>query len=425
MHKDFDLNIKDISKIEGHAEVDVKVISGEVKYAKLKISENKRFYVQAIRDTHYMTAAGRASRICGTCSPAHLICCAESIEKALGITLSEQSIVLRQLILAAENIRDHAMHLYFFVLPDLLKRESVFDFNEKEHKWVHDALEIKSAGNLLGNTIGGRSVHPTYPVVGGFTNFPDKKKIKETLKKLKSSRDKVLDFIDFLKTCPYTFKRKTNYVGLVTDEFTLLEGEIHSTSGEVIQEKDYWHHLMKIIIPYSTAVGFEFEGKEFMVGALSRINLSKDNLHKSTKRDCKDALKMFPSDCIFHNNLAQAIEIVHGMDWSIDKLEGTDFKKEPIAKPTREKGRGVGVLEAPRGTLYYSVDIDKKGIINDTNIIIPTSQNAINIERDIKLLVQQIVDKPKKFIQFEIEKLIRAYDPCMSCATHFLKLNWR
>jgi coenzyme F420-reducing hydrogenase alpha subunit len=192
----------------------------------------------------------------------------------------------------------------------------------------------------------------------------------------------------------------------------------------MIPEAHYWEHLQRVIIPYSQAAGFELEGKDFMVGALARMNLNRDKLHRETRRDLAKYIRMFPSENIYHNNLAQAIEIMHCIDHSIEILENTEFKNEPKTEFKIKEGRGVGVIEAPRGTLYYAISLDKEGKINYGNLVIPTAQNQIKMENDIKTLVSQNLDKNKHLIQHEIEKLIRAFDPCMTCATHFLKVKW-
>jgi len=183
--------------------------------------------------------------------------------------------------------------------------------------------------------------------------------------------------------------------------------------------------LNRVVVPYSQATAFEFAGREYMVGALARMNLNKESLHKNTKRDCASAISMFPSNNIYMNNLAQAIEIVHSLDRSIEILESFEFKEEKYAAPLVRAGAGIGVLEAPRGTLYYALKINDAGLIEYINLVIPTAQNHQNMEKDIAAVVQQKLDEnlPKEAISLEAEKIIRAYDPCMSCATHFLKLK--
>ena len=183
-------------------------------------------------------------------------------------------------------------------------------------------------------------------------------------------------------------------------------------------------HLEKKVIPYSQAHAYTFKGSTFIVGALARLNLSKDQLHPNTQRDAKEAIAIFPSKNIFHNNLAQAIETLHCIDESIELLENNpSFEKEEMITSDKKDGVGIGVVEAPRGTLYHKMVIEG-GIITDAEIIVPTGQNQISMEQNVKKFVEEHLDLGKETLRDEIEKLIRAYDPCMSCATHFLKIRW-
>lgn len=425
MHKDFDINIEQISKTEGHADLEVKVRNGKVEDVKLKISENKRFYTQGIRNKVFSGVPSLVSRICGTCSIAHMTCSIEAVEKALGIKPSEQTILLRKLTMYGLMIRDHAMHLYFFVLPDIFQKDSILEFDESQKHLVEQAFRVKGAGNNLSKLIAGRAVHPTYEQIGYFSNIPKKDDIKKIIGELKEARNDTLTLIQLLHDCDFNFTRETNFVALTTSDFSFLEGEIKSSNGNVIAEEDYWDYLNRVIIPYSQATGFQFEGKEYMVGASARLALNKDALHKDTKRDAAKAINVFPSFNVYHNNLAQAIEILHSIDHSIEILESSDFREEARPEVKIKAGKGIGVVEAPRGTLYHMIDLDKEGKIKYGNFVIPTAQNQIKMENDIKMLISQIIDRDKHEIQHELEKLIRAYDPCMSCASHFLRIKWK
>jgi len=426
--KDFDLNLKNISKIEGHTHLDIKVKNGKTEYCKLKISENKRFFTQAVTGLDYKLVPTTMSRICGTCSSAHALCSIEAIEKALKLEVSDQTFQLRKLLANAGHLRDHAMHLYFFVLPDTIGKDSVLDFKGKEKQWIHDGLHVKEAGNFLSTIIGGRAVHPPNVSVGGFTKFPTRQEIEESVKQLEECRDNILKLIDFLYNDKTSFKRKTNYVALINNDYNFLKGYIKTAFGTSIFEEQYEEHLKRVVLPYSTATAFKWESKEYMVGALARVNLNKNNLHTDTIKDTFRYLKKFPSDCVFDNNLAQAIEMLHEVDSSIEILREiqNDIKQEALIIPKIERATGMGVVEAPRGTLYYNLNLNNKGIVTYANLCIPTQQNIIHLEKDIAAYVEQLLqqNKSKQQISFEIEKMIRAYDPCMSCATHFLRINW-
>ncbi len=427
-HPDFELSIKDISKIEGHASLNIKARSNQVTECELKISENKRFFTQAVLGVHYNQVPTIMSRICGTCSSAHTLCSIEAVEKALQFEVSKQTFQLRNLLSYASHLRDHAMHLYFFCLPDIFGKDSVLNFTGKQKEYIHEGLHIKEAGNFLATIIGGRAVHPPNAVIGGFTNFPSSDEMDEAIKKLEAIRESIIKIIEIFYKDKTTFKRKTNYVALVNHDYSFLKGHIKTAYGTYIEEEEYGNHLQRVVLPYSTATAFEWESKDYMVGALARMNLNKDRLNERTQKDAAKFLDIFPCDCVFNNNTAQAIEMLHEVDNSIELLQELrdNLEKEVPFKPKMQKGTGVGVVEAPRGTLYYHLELNDKGNVNYANLCIPTQQNIIHLQKDLAKYITELLKqgKKKKEITLEAEKMIRAYDPCMSCATHFLKINW-
>jgi len=427
MIKNLDIELKDISKIEGHTNMGIVIRDGRVVECKLKISENKRFFADALVGMSYGRISTMMSRICGTCSSAHVLCSIEATEKAFGVVPTEQTMRLRNLLANANHLRDHAMHLWFFVLPDLFDIDSVLDFGKDKHRLLQDGLDVKAVGNFMSEIIGGRAVHPFFGVVGGFTSFPDEEKVKKAIGALKATRKKILSLIGLLwrKRGKLVFERETNYVGLINKDYNFLEGTLEDSEGKVIEERDFGRHLERVILPYSNATAFKMDGDEFLAGALARLNVNRKSLNRKTKRDVKEYLKVFPSHNVFDNNLAQAIECLNIVDNSIKMLK-EPIEEEPLVKVVPRKSTGVGVMEAPRGTLYYRLDFDDMGLVTFADLVIPTQQNVINMERTIAAYVQSLLGKKKskKEIVFEIEKMIRAYDPCMSCAAHFLSVDW-
>ncbi|MEM7821384.1 MAG: Ni/Fe hydrogenase subunit alpha [Candidatus Aenigmatarchaeota archaeon] len=424
MHHGFELNIDGISKTEGHAGLEIKVRNNKVEEVKLKVSENKRFFTQAVRGKKFYEVPNFLSRICGTCSIAHVLASIEAIERALGIEISHQTIVLRRLLMFGLIIRDHAMHLYFLSLPDVFKKDSIIELLEKKPEIVRDAFEIKAAGNSISKLVGGRAIHPYLCTIGGFLKIPKEEEIRKTLKELKAIREKIFPLLEIFYDSNLSFENETNYVALCTPSFDFLEGEIRSSDGLIIPEDRFWDFVNRVVLPYSQSTAFQFSGKPYRVGALARINLNSKALDEDTKKDVKIYLKKFPSHNIFYNNLAQGIEILHSIDASIKILEGYDFKEERIKEIKVKEGEGVGVVEAPRGTLYHMVYLDSEGKVRFMNLVIPTAQNQIQMELDIRDLVQKNLGKRKHSIQHKVEALIRAYDPCFSCASHFLKVRW-
>jgi sulfhydrogenase subunit alpha len=436
MHS-FDLSMEHITKIEGNASLKLKVENNKVTNVKFATEEYKRFFTEAMKGKDLAAIPAHLARICGTCSNSHIMCSIEACENALGIKPTEQTKTLRALMMHGLMIRDHALHLYLFSMPDIFGKDAFLDFDESDpyqHQLLHDGFETKSAGNFLATLIAGRSVHATLPVIGGFLKFPDEAGVAEAIQKLQNVRPAVLRLIEIFKNAPFHFDRKTKYIALMPDStYGYITGSIGTSNGEKYEEKDFRSHLEQTVLPYSQAVGYTYEGEGYMVGALARINLAKDKLHPKTKESEAEVLNLFPSTDIFYNNLAQAIEILHSVDESLDILENNKFSPEPLLKGDAKPGAvGIGVIEAPRGTLYHKIVLGSDGKVANGEVIVPTGQNQINIERDVGVLVQNLIDESssakapldKDKIVLEIEKLIRAYDPCMSCAAHFLKVEW-
>jgi coenzyme F420-reducing hydrogenase alpha subunit len=419
-----------ITKIEGDAAVSIHAEDGKVTEVKFGITEYKRFFTEAMKGKPIAAIPAHLARICGTCSNAHIMAAIEACEDALDIQPTKQTEILRALTMHGLIIRDHALHLYLFSMPDLFGKDAFLDFDENDevqHQMLHDGFDTKAAGNYLATLIAGRSVHAMYPMIGGFLHFPSKEGIDEAVQKLEGVRPAVLRLIKVFQDAPNHFDRKTHYMALIADEgFGYINGKIRTSRGETFEESEYRGLLEHTVMPFSQASAYKYKGESYLVGALARLNIAKENLHPKTKESAAEALALFPSTDIFHNNLAQAIEILHSVDESIDLLKNNTFVPEPIIKKPAREASGIGVVEAPRGTLYHKVVLGADGIIKEGEVIVPTGQNQINIEEDIGRLVEKLLAEgmTEDKIPMEIEKLIRAYDPCMSCGAHFLKVNW-
>ncbi|HEY4497184.1 MAG TPA: nickel-dependent hydrogenase large subunit [Candidatus Paceibacterota bacterium] len=424
----FDLTLDRLTKLEGSASLEVRVKDNKVEHVHFKITEFKRFFTKAMEGKPIIALPQLLSRICGTCSNAHILASIEACERALGITPSRQTILLRVLTMYGLNIRDHALHLYLFALPDMFGKDAFLDFDENDpiqHQLLHDAFEIKAAGNYLSTLIAGRSVHALHPTIGGFLHFPDEAGVAEAIKKLESIRPAVERLIKVFAETPFHFERETIFTAIVPERYGFINGIIRTSDGDAIPEEKFGEHLERVVLPYSQASAYKREGKAYMVGALSRMNLAKDLLHPRTKETLGATLDLFPSIDVYRNNLAQAIEILHAIDDGLDILRNEKIQPEPVIKGQNRDAEGVGVVEAPRGTLYHKVKLASNGLVTGGEVVVPTGQNQINIEEDIARLVEDLIEEvPKEKMGFEIEKLIRAYDPCMSCAAHFLKIKW-
>ncbi len=423
----FDLNIGEISKIEGKASLTVKVKDGKVEDLKFAITEFKRFYTQALRGKDIVGLPQLSCRICGTCSNAHLLCAIKAAEHALGITPTAQTTLLRKLVNYGLIIRDHALHCYVFALPDIYGVDNILDLDEnnaEQHQILKDTFEVKAAGNALGKAVGGRSVHAPYPTVGGFSKLPNPAEFPSLIKQLEEARPAVLRLITIFADCQFTLNRDIEFLAQIGEEYNFLEGPIIGTNGEHIPDTEYGNYLEHVVIPYSHASGYKYKGEIYMTGAIARVNLAQEKLHTNTKRDATNALKLFPSKNIYHNNLAQAIEILHAIDSSLDILKSISIVPEKPITVQRKAGEGVGVIEAPRGMLFYKIQIDEKGTMKNVQIVVPTGQNQIGIEQGLAQYIGANLDKGQDALALDAERIVRAYDPCMSCASHFMKVTW-
>ncbi|MBW6441980.1 nickel-dependent hydrogenase large subunit [Patescibacteria group bacterium] len=425
------ITIENITKIEGSAGLEVTIENGKVTDLKFKINDYRRFYTKAVKGKPFISSPSFLSRICGTCSVAHLFASIKAVEQSQGIEITEQTRKLRRLAYDALMIRDHALHLYFFVLPDLLGVDSILDIPDNHddigHTLLHDSFDIKQLGTDIADIIIGAAIHAPFPTIGGFLKLPDESKFPELLERLEKIRPQVLRGIKAFYDYDAQLIRDSDYVAIRgKNGFDFLEGDLISMHGKKIPENEFLNFFDITVVPYSQSEGYVFsdDHKNYLVGSLARLNINKDQLHTETQKDAEKFLSVFPSENVYHNNLAQAIEILHCVDEAIDILKDLKIVDEKPVKTPLQAGTGIGVVEAPRGTLYHKAVVDEKGMIVDHDVIVPTSQNQISIENDLKKYFNENLDKSEEKLKLDAESIIRAYDPCMSCATNFLKIDW-
>jgi coenzyme F420-reducing hydrogenase alpha subunit len=266
----YDIDMEHITKIEGAASLKVKVEDDKVKEVNFITAEYKRFFTEAMKGKPYGAIPAHLARICGTCSNAHVLCAIEACEMALGIEPTEQTKKLRALTMHGLNIRDHALHLYLFVIPDIYGVDAFLDLDESkedQHQVLHDGFDIKSAGNFLATLIAGRSVHATYPVIGGFLRFPDANGVKEAIGKLEKIRPAVLRCVEIFRNIPFHFDRKTHYMALIPPtSYGYIEGTVHTSQGEEYGEDKFRDHLEHVVLPYSQASAYTYDKEGYMVG---------------------------------------------------------------------------------------------------------------------------------------------------------------
>jgi len=416
------IRIDHIAKIEGHASFTADIVRGDIKGARVKIEEGARFFEGILRGREDEELPEIASRICGVCPVVHNLTGFKALENAYGLQIDETSILLRKLMMLGQLINSHALHLFFFSLADFFGFKTDLQLINVYPESTHDAIKVRDIGNKIVEIIGGRSVHPLTPSLGGLRKAPDSNKLKELLNDLKNNLELAIKLGELFTKLKYPeFYRETSYVSLYNlDEYAIYNGNINV--GKLnLKPEEFLLLVNEFQGPDKVAKRTKFAAKTYMVGALARLHNNRENLNPQAKKLLEKSGLKFPCYNPFYNILAQAVEIVHCFEESIKLLELLTIGEIKISLPKASKrtGEGIGTIEAPRGTLFYSVKI-KEGIIEDLNIITPTAQNLANLEGDLEEF-EHIVgfkDLNREERADKIKMLIRAYDPCVTCSVH-------
>ncbi len=420
------IKLDHITKIEGHARLIVKVEEGRVKKAQLEVYEGARFFEGILKGRKYDEAHIITSRICGVCSQAHTIAALKAVEDAFRVQVSKQTHVLRELLLIGSIIQSHALHLYFLALPDYYGYDSAIAMAAKYPGLVKRGLKIKRIGNSICTLIGGREIHTITAVVGGFCHVPKQEEIRALLKTLKKERQEFVKTAQLLAKLKCTkFESSRRFYALSSSyRYSDTEGFIECVGNKCIPAANYSQFFKEQIKPYSTAKFVTVNNESFMVGALARVNLYHKRLCLSAQKILKQSKHKLPMENPYLNNFCQALEMLTLCDRAIKLLSRLRIKEELLPEVRPRKGVGIAAVEVPRGTLFHEYEFDDNGIIVRSNIITPTTQNLKSIEDDVKAILPQLLPLGEEKITAELEKLIRAYDPCISCSTHFLKVKW-
>ena len=410
------ITIDHICKIYGHANLAIKVDGKKVQKAELEIFESSRYFESIVKGRSYEEAPELTSRICGICSTAHQMASLKAMEHALNIEPSSQTKKLREVLHMGGIIQSHVFHLYFLALPDYLGYDSAIQMSKKHGKKLKEALSLRKVGNDIITIIGGRPVHPISCRIGGFDKLPNQDDINKLVKSLKEKRKIALKTIELMKGfLKKEFERKTEVVALKNKDHSFIDGVVSTREKEI--EEDYRRYIKEYHgEPKKTTT---IEGKSYRVGPLARFTINGSPVRKYNK------IKL-SLDSPFSSNFIRAVEILYCIDRSIEILENIKIKKEAPREKKRLKNvnEGFAAVEAPRGVLFHHYRFNRHGRVNRANIITPTAQNLRSIEDDVKVFLPRILKKKKKDVVLELEKLIRAYDPCISCSTHFLEVRW-
>ncbi len=420
------IEVPALARVEGEGGLFIGLQDGKAVEIRLDIYEPPRFFEGFLHNRFLQEVPDITARICGICPVAYQMSSAFALEKALSVKISSQVRALRRLMYCGEYMESHALHIYMLQAPDLFGKESAFELAEIAPEVVKNALRLKKIGNEILKAIGGRSVHPVNVCVGGFYSWPDAALFQHLLPDLEWGLQTSIDCVKWAMTLPYPeLEIDYEFVALHhPDEYGVIEGDIWSSKGRKLAISEFEQGYLEEHVKHSNALhGHTIDGNTYLVGPLARLNLNHEQLLPSAKQALKDLKLKLPLRNPYKSLIARAVELVQFFEEAIQLVK--DYKPEGPAhvELILKAGEGAGATEAPRGLLYHRYKIDERGMVQFAKITPPTAQNLPRIEADLFAMAPQIVMMPEAEATRTAEHLVRAYDPCISCATHFLKLR--
>lgn len=422
-----------VTREEGDGALDVVISAeGKVKEARFKVWEAPRFFEAFLVGRKYDEVPELVQRICGICPHPHHLSAVQAVERAMGIEVSEQTRLLRRLVLLSDWILSHALHVYFLAAPDFLGYESVIGMagNPDLLPIVQKALQFKRLGNDLSLLLTGHEFQNRTSVVGGFTAVPDGTALQKMKERLKAAKEFAFETTrlanQLASAAPFPeLVRKCEHVALHDDnEYGLIRGRLVSTEGLDVPDWEYPQWLIESHVPECNCKHAIVKGRDsFLTGPLARVNLNFEQLSADAKAAASEVGFKAPCFNPYMSIVARGIELVHSLDDAIQTIDLLGEPKYEEPKYTIRAGEGYAVTEAPRGICCHGGRIDRDGIVQKWDIVAPTARNVYNIEKDLAEFVPQLLDLPDEELTLKCEMLIRSYDPCLSCATHSIKVR--
>lgn len=435
-----------LARVEGEGRLVITLQDRKVEKLVLDIFEPPRFFQGFLVGRHYSEVPEIVSRICGICPVSHQLTALQALEVALGVTVSEETRMLRRLLAVAQTFQSHVLHVYMLALPDYLGYPSVLEMAREEslRPAVERALRLKKLANDLTALVGGRAVHPVTAVVGGFTAVPGRDEVREAQRRLDEVEDdvwKTLRLVAGLEL-PQLRRGDMEQVALFhPQEYPVNDGELRSTRGLVATAATYRAAIEERQVPHSFALYSWVRGRgPFLVGPLARVNLNFPRLTLEARQAAEELGWEFPTDNPFASIRARALEIQYCwqesrrlLQWYLNRLGelvASSMRERVKPQPVNVRaGQGAAVTEAPRGLLYHAYRLGRDGRVEEADIVSPTAHNVANIQKDLEVFVQDLLDQPEDITDDELalksEMLVRSYDPCISCSVHFLQTEIR
>lgn len=422
------IKVDQLARVEGEGALHAQVIDGKVEHVELNIFEPPRFFEAFLQGRDFREAPDITARICGICPVAYQMSSVHAMEAACGITVGGALRDLRRLIYCGEWIESHVLHIYMLHAPDFLGYEGAVDMARDHAALLQRGLRMKKAGNAIITVVGGREVHPINVRVGGFYRLPERRELMALRDELCWGRNAALETVRWAAGLPFPdFERDYELVALRhADEYPLNEGRIVSNKGIDVDAAGFEDVFEEVHVAHSTALHGNIKARgAYLVGPLARYSLNFDRLPESVQaaaveaglgRECRNPFKSI---------VVRAVEVLFAFDEALRIIDCYEKPETPSVPVEARAGSGQWATEAPRGLLYHRYDIAEDGSIRVAKIVPPTSQNQPSIEEDLRDVLAANLALDDDTLRGRCEQTIRNYDPCISCATHFLKLDVR
>jgi coenzyme F420-reducing hydrogenase alpha subunit len=415
-----------LARVEGEGAMRVRIEAGRVTEVALDIYEPPRFFEAFLRGRDFAEAIDITSRICGICPVAYQMSAVTAMESLCGVEVGGQLRALRRLLYCGEWIESHALHIFMLHAPDFLGYAGAVEMAQDHPTIVADALKLKKAGNEVMRVVGGREVHPINLRVGGLHRAPRKAELARLVEPLERAREIALGAVTLAAGLNFPdYEQDFEMVALAQPgEYPINRGRVVSDRGLDIPADDYMNHFVESHIERSHALHSQrADGGTYVVGPLARFATSSNELTPLAREAAAAVGLRSPERNPFRSIVVRSVELVHAVDEALALIAAYEEPDAAAVEVVPRAGVGHGVSEAPRGLLYHRYEIDDDGTILDAVIVPPTSQNQTAIEADLRGVVERSLELPDAELRVRCEQTIRNYDPCISCATHFLKLD--
>lgn len=420
------IRVNYLARVEGETALVVRVKDGRVTEAQLRIFEPPRLFEAFLRGRSCFESPDITARICGICPVAYQMSAVHAVEDALGVRVTAPIRELRRLAYCGEWIESHALHVFMLHAPDFLGYPDAIRMAKDYPDLVRRGLELRKIGNDVIELLGGRAIHPVNVRVGGFYRAPERRELKSLSDRLKHGRDMCRDVARWTRTLPIReYSCDYEFVSLRhAHEYPMNEGRIVSSRGLNVTAREFDANFEEEHVPYSNALHSVIRGRgAYLTGPLARYNLNFDRLPQSVQEMSREV--GLNGSCVnpFESITVRTLEMLYAFEEAIRVIDEYTPPEAPSIPCEFRRATGFAATEAPRGTLYHRYAIDEHGIIEDARIVPPTSQNQRMIEQDLRQYVSSRVDMPVATLRAECEQVIRNYDPCISCATHAIRLE--